>query len=164
MQTVNLLMVTHPSSVTGSEGHTQVPTQLLVPPNLDGELSFEVLFIHEDSGLVQQTAEALRAPLYPPCLGVAYCPARVDGVETRKGDFLDRAEGNILGAVRVSNVEKGPILQEGQRIIRDRYPLRLAPSRKLLLSDDLLVEESGEPIEVTVRDVFRTARENYAII
>jgi len=56
LQSINLLKITSSSEVTGSnkDKHTQVPTQLLVPLDLDKNLGYEVFVVHQDEDLLKK--------------------------------------------------------------------------------------------------------------
>jgi len=162
-QTINLLKVTDPSHVTGSDGHTQIPTQFLAPPDLSGELAFEVVFTHADESLVDGVAAALKAPTYPPYLGVAYCLASFSDIETASGIGLGTYDGEVYGALRIAHLDALE-MTEGTRVLRDRFPLRLDASRRLADVDDLVFEEQGRPLKARVRDVLQVGDRVYALL
>jgi len=163
-QTMNLLKVTNPGAVTGSEGHTQVPTQFLVPLDFSDNLCFEILFTHADERLVNRAAASLDAPVYPPYLGVAYCLASFSDIEMVEGTKLDRHDGQIYGALRVAHLDGFPRAREGQRILRDRFPIRLDPSRRIADADDLLLEERGLPLEAQSRHLLQVGDRVHALL
>ncbi len=163
MQTANLLYVTGPGDVTGNQGHTQVPTQFLVPPELVGQnLAFEVLVLHPE---VEKLVRALLHPVYPLYLGVAYCPAWVEEVRIVEGKVTEGQNGLVWGALRADEAQDFR-WEEGFRILRDRYPLRLNPDRSLNKAADLLIEAEGRPLQVNYTGaVFREqSGKSYALL
>ena len=164
MQTINLLFIKGQGDVTGAKGHTQVPTQFLAPYDLSEELTFRILLASDSTELIEQITGGLLAPTFPPYLGVAYCLGHVDSISVADGELVGSYRGNTLGALlreRVVDVR----LKEGQRVLRDRYPLRLDSGRNLMASGDLLVEARGQPLDVTTTEVLQVGdQEVYALI
>ncbi len=164
LQTVNLLLVKDPGHLTGDARPTQVPTQFLAPRDMRDLLSFPVVVGGEPPQLVDRIAEALAAPVFPPYLGTAYCLGHFEGVQVSEGILVPSYRGAVLGALPRERVrEIRP--REGQRILRDRYPLRLDARRDLIASGDLLCEATGQPLDVEVSDVLLFGdQEAYALL
>jgi len=163
-QTLNLLLVKEQGDLTGSKEHTQVPTQFLAPLDLNHHLSFKILAASESTPLVERIAEGLAAPVFPPFLGAAYCLGYFDRIELADGDAIPTFQGMVNGAMPRDLVQDiRP--REGQRILRDRYPLRLDARRDLTASGDLLVEATGQPLDVSTREVLQIGgQEVYALL
>ncbi len=164
VQTINLLYVKDTAGLTGSEAHTQVPTQFIVPPSLNGEIAFEVILVDPNKEFLDNIYKALLCPIYPLYLGTAYCLGRITGIEWWEGQRLDMSEGEVYGAIRASKLEGEIDLSNGRRVLRDRFPLKLSPNRDLLIADDLLIETQGLPIRAKVHDVFETNHRIYALL
>jgi CRISPR-associated protein Cas5h len=164
LQTINLLLVKDPGHLTGADRPTQVPTQFLAPYDLGDSISFSIVVTSESEGLVDQIAEALFAPVFPPYLGTAYCLGHFTDVQATEGALIRTYRGNVLGALARERIgEIRP--REGQRILRDRYPLRLDGRRDLVASGDLLIEATGQPLDVEVGDVLLLRdQEAYALL
>lgn len=165
LQSINLLKVTNPQEVTGSNKHTQIPTQFLVPLNWNGNLKYEIFVVsQDDEKLLNKIEEGLRNPHYPPYLGVAYCPARIINVRKSKGQVIEQFNGDVYGAIQASSLDNGPRLKGTERVLRDRYPLSLDSTRQLKKADDLLIEEKGQSLQVDVRNVFFDGVHHHALI
>lgn len=153
--TINLLMIRNNSELSGYVGHTQIPTQFLFPRDLDKKLVFEIGIISKDETLLDRLKKSVESPVFPPFLGVAYCPAIFEKPKIIKGEIEKDYMGGVLGAIKNRNiVDITP--RPKQRILRDRYPLKLDKERKLLDADDILVDEKGEHIGGKFKNVFIT--------
>ncbi|GBD16825.1 hypothetical protein HRbin26_01733 [bacterium HR26] len=154
-QGVNFLKVVNSAEreLRGLEPRTQIPTQFLLPHTLDEALAFEVLLLPGRQATATDLAGGLQAPVYPPTLGTAYCLGWIESVNVV--DATDGGEGSeeiapYFGALYADAVEAIDVAV-GQRLSRDRYPIRLAADRRLESARDLLVELSGAPIRCRYR-------------
>lgn len=149
-QGVNLLMVKSGSDreLRGLEPRTQVPTQLLLPETFDRALGFEVVLVPGARVTAEELAAALRSPAYPPTLGTAYCLGWVEviGLATAERRTADSAEVAPYLGVLYADLVSDLRLRDGQRLSRDRYPVRLSPDRRIEAARDLLVDLAGEQV------------------
>jgi len=175
MQTVNALMVKSASDkeLRGFEARTQIPTQLLLPDASQDEwdtaaLCYRLVLLPPAWLPAVQLAEALRAPVYPPALGVAYCLAWFEGVTVAEGALgeCDPELADYHGALDVSLVEEFAL--DGQlrrKLSRDRYPVRLDGNRRLVAATDLVVDVMGNPIRCRYRGAWvQVGDERWALI
>lgn len=154
-QGLNALKVVNSAEreLRGLEPRTQIPTQFLLPRTLDEALAYEVLLLPGRQVSASELAAGLTAPVYPPTLGTAYCLGWIESVS-----MVDATEGGdgsgemapYFGALYADAVEAIDVAV-GQRLARDRYPIRLAADRRLESARDLLVELSGAPIRCRYR-------------
>ncbi|MFB6273400.1 MAG: CRISPR-associated protein Cas5 [Salinibacter sp.] len=150
MQAVNLLKITEGSenSLRGEEGHTQIPTQLIAPIDLDDTLAYEVVLSGLEGERRDRLGAALAAPHYPLYLGTAPCRAWVEETMPLEGEVRDGYRGELLGALDVE-ATADLALEEGLRVLRDRYPIRLGQDRRLTEAKDLFVEAEGQALTCT---------------
>lgn len=149
-QGINALKVVNSAEreLRGLEPRTQIPTQFLLPRLLEDALGFEILLLPGPAVTAQELSEALRAPVYPPSLGTAYCLGWIEeiGLEEGELDDMPAAAGHYHGALYGDAVSELRI-KDGQRLSRDRYPIRLTLERRIASARDLLVDLDGQAIE-----------------
>lgn len=162
-QGINALLVVNSGDreLRGLEARTQIPTQFLLPRTLDDALAFEVLLLPGSQVSAGELVSGLSAPVYPPTLGTAYCLGWIEEVGVLEADYhVDGAEdfAPYLGALYADEVAALSVA-EGQRLSRDRYPIRLAADRRLESARDLLVELGGAPIHCRYRGAWLSVGE-----
>jgi CRISPR-associated protein Cas5h len=159
VQTVGYL-ATDSDDWHGMRLRTQVPVELLLPRPPHKALRFQVYFAHRDADLVRGLHELLASQRYryPPCLGLAACPAWAEDPRLIPWSEVRQAPTGqdplpIASAVPAGllDPELGLPLREGLRVIKDRMPLALAPGRELSAVADLFWEESGNQLPVALR-------------
>ena len=161
LQTTNALMVKSGTEreLRGFEPRTQIPTQFLLPEiRFDdwdtASLRFHLILVPPEGLSAGQLAEALRAPIYPPALGTAYCLGWIEAVEVCQAEIGhdDPSVADYLGALDASQIEEF-VLDERtpHRLSRDRYPVRLDKRRRLVDARDLIVDLRGYPIRCRYR-------------
>ncbi|MCM8747880.1 CRISPR-associated protein Cas5 [Thermomicrobiaceae bacterium CFH 74404] len=154
-QGINALKVVNSTDreLRGLEPRTQIPTQFLLPRTLDDALGFEVVLLPGRQASAGELAAGLRAPVYPPTLGTAYCLGWIEDVQVIDARYHEQGtEERALycGALYADAVAALSVV-DGQRLSRDRYPIRLSAERRLEAARDLLVELSGTPIACQYR-------------
>ena len=175
MQTVNALMVKGATDkeLRGFTARTQIPTQLLLPDTQQAEwdhaaLCYRLVLVPPPWLPAEELAAALRAPVYPPALGVAYCLTRYEGVEVREGTLgKDDAElTEYHGALEADAIIEFALDDRVRRkLSRDRYPLRLDGSRRLVAATDLIVDLLGHPIRCRYRGAWvQVGDERWALL
>jgi len=161
LQSTNALMVKSGTEreLRGFEPRTQIPTQFLLPETSFDDwdttsLRFHLVLVPPEGLSVGQLAEALRAPIYPPALGTAYCLGWIEGVEVHEAEVGhdDPSVVAYLGALDASQVEELELDERTpNRLSRDRYPVRLDGQRRLVDARDLIVDLRGYPIRCRYR-------------
>lgn len=161
LQTTNALMVKSSTEreLRGFEARTQIPTQFLLADTRQEEwgtisLRFHLILVPPDELSVEELANALRAPIYPPALGTAYCLGWIEGVEVQQAEIgeQDPSVAEYRGALDASQVEE--LALDGgipHRLSRDRYPVRLNQQRRLVEARDLIIDLRGYPIRCRYR-------------
>ncbi|MCX7623190.1 MAG: CRISPR-associated protein Cas5 [Thermomicrobium sp.] len=175
MQTINALMVKSASDkeLRGFAARTQIPTQLVLPDTERDEwnsaaLRYRLVLVPPTWLSAAELAAALRAPVFPPALGVAYCLAWFEEIDVREGTLGkdDPEFAEYHGALDAERVEEFA-LESGVRrkLSRDRYPLRLDRNRRLLAATDLIVDLLGHPIRCRYRGPWvQIGEERWALI
>ncbi len=175
MQTINALMVKNASDkeLRGFEARTQIPTQLLIPDTRQEDwdstsLCYRLVLVPPVGLSVQDLAAALRTPVYPPALGVAYCLAWFDAVEIGEGILgADDPElADYHGALEADAIVEFALDDRVRRkLSRDRYPVRLDSDRRLVAATDLIVDLRGHPIRCRYRGAWvQLGSERWALI
>jgi CRISPR-associated protein Cas5h len=161
MQTVNYLF-TKNEGWDGSQGHTQIPVEFILPRPPERFLRYRVYFAHADPERVEELAEQLVRGeyAYPPCLGLTECPAWVENACLYPSDedgvaWVPDPEGPLplQTAVPLPRLRELPPLAElaGKRLLKDRMPLDFHPDRRLKAATDVLWEAEGRPLSLWVR-------------
>ncbi len=161
MQTMNNLFVKSPSDVSGVSGHTQVPTELVVPEAAAGQVTYRVYFSHADAAVMKTLAErvATQTPAYPISLGTAPMLASMRLVEVLAPLQLERIPaGTDLSVVTPCLMEDvlgwtetaGAFGTEVQ-VIKDLMPYSFGPGRTHGWNREFLVERRGQPLPVRLR-------------
>ncbi len=164
MATVNLLYVSTVGELTGYKGAAQIPTQILVPEDFSTRISYEIGIVSDDNDLLEKMYKSIISPVFPPYLGVAYCLAKFSNPRIVSGSVMNDVEDDITGAIRASLVDKIEDVKEGQKIVKDRYPLRLDKERKLLVADDILFDNERKTIKGKFKKVFATGGIVYGLV
>jgi len=175
MQTINALLVKNASDkeLRGFEARTQIPTQLLIPDTRQEDwdrtsLCYRLVLVPPAGLSGQELAAALRAPIYPPALGVAYCLAWFEAVEIREGTLgADDPElADYHGALEADAIVEFALDDRVRhKLSRDRYPLRLDRDRRLIAASDLIVDLLGHPIRCRYRGAWaQVGSERWAVI
>ncbi|MDQ0191304.1 CRISPR-associated protein Cas5 [Alicyclobacillus cycloheptanicus] len=171
IQTMNNLFVKSPSEVSGGSGHTQVPTELVVPEVASEQLVYRVYFSHADQAVMETLAGRVAAqmPAYPISLGTAPMLASIRLVEVLAAHQLER----IPPGVDLSLMT--PCLMEdvlgwtdvvdpfgtGVQVIKDLMPYSFGPGRSRGWNREFLVERKGQPLPVRLRcQAWRLTYEN----
>ncbi len=169
IQVVNYLF-TKNEGWDGSQGHTQIPLELILPKPPERRVGYRVYFLHADPELPQELYKQLEAGEYgyPPYLGLTECPARVEHPRLYGPEELewvhDPVEALPLGtAVPLSRLVELPPLERlaGCRLLKDRMPLDFHPDRRLESIAEVLWEAEGRPLSLRVRgEAFRLPGED----
>ncbi|WP_041658076.1 hypothetical protein [Marinithermus hydrothermalis] len=78
------------------------------------------------------------------------------------GQLEPGLHGPLWGAFMIEALEE---LRGPGRILHDRYPLRLAPDRTLVLAKDLGLEAEGRPVEMRYNGpVFVSGERAFALV
>ncbi len=161
MQTANFLKIKRGEANYAGGEHTQIPLQLVAPRRLEDRVRYEVLVVGEGA---LDLLKALKNPRYPLSLGPAYALAHVEAAEAIEGDVAEGASGPVLGAFLREGLA-GLKASGGLRLLEDRYPLRLAADRTPLAVGDLIVEATGQPVELDYRaPVFLAGGHAWALV
>lgn len=175
MQTVNALMVKSAKEreLRGFEARTQIPTQFLLPDTRredwdSAALCYRLVLVPPTWLSAQELAAALRAPVYPPSLGVAYCLAWFEAVDVQEGTLgqNDPEFAEYHGALEANLVVEFNLDdQVRHKLSRDRYPLRLDNSRRLVAATDLVTDLMGYPIRCRYHGTWiQVGNERWALI
>ena len=104
--------------------------------------------------------------VYPPYLGITECPAKISWATLVAGDRLgwlsDPGEPlKISTVIPVERVRPESLkLREGLQLLKDRYPLALAPGRSLASVADILHERNAGHIDLIPKgDVYHLSYE-----
>lgn len=164
MQTVNYLF-TKNEGWDGSQGHTQIPLELILPRPPERRVRYRVYFQHRDPERVKGLHAQLergesRYPLY---LGLSECLAWVENVHLYTPEAVcwvhNPEEALPVGtAIPLSRLTELPPLErlQGRRLLKDRMPLDFHPDRRLKAAEDVLWEAEGRPLSLKLRgELFR---------
>ncbi len=162
MQTVNYLF-TKNGGWDGSQGHTQIPVELVLPRPPERLLRYRVYFTHSDEKLAKELYEQLRAGRYryPLYLGLTECPAWVENPRIYQSNQLrllrdPREPLPIETAVPIRRLAGDLQLEEGLRIYKDRMPFDFYPDRRLKSVDEVLWEAEGRSLQLKLHgEVFQ---------
>lgn len=168
MQMVNYLY-TKNEGWDGSQGHTQIPVELVLPRPPERWVRYRVYFTCADLELLKELYKLLDAGeyRYPLYLGLTECPAWTenprfyvsDEVEWIRDPMEPLAIAAAIPAPRV--VELSLPQLEGRRLLKDRMPLDFRPDRRLKAACDVLWEAEGRSLSLRVRgEVFRLPDED----
>lgn len=159
MQTVNNLLVKSPSQLSGSGGHTQVPTEIVVAADNNDWVTYRVFFAHEDGRLTDALVDRLRrsAPAFPISLGTGPMVAKV-----RLIDVIPHSSVHALAAgvpvslvtpCLISDIEK--IENAGDsystEVVKDLMPYSFGEHRTKGWNREFIYERQGLPIAVRLR-------------
>lgn len=160
MQTMNNLLVKSPSELAGASGHTQVPTELVVPQAADGWVVYRVFFAHQDESLVEEVAErvARRSPAFPISLGTAPMLAEIHPLAVVAGDALHCVpvghDAELVTPCLVEDVERlipASPTSTWTEVVKDLMPYSFGPRRSDGWNREFLYERQGLPLAVRLR-------------
>jgi len=161
-QTANYLKIKKGEPNLAGGEHTQIPLQFIVPQQLGDRIRYEIVALGAESKESNKVAEALKKPHFPLALGPAYALAQIEEINFVQGTIQDSFEGAIKGPLIVKSIIK---LQGPGRLLRDRYPLKLAKDRTLLMAADLAIEAEGKPVAACYKgDVFATDSDAWSLV
>lgn len=158
MQTVNYLF-TKNEGWDGSQGHTQIPVEFILPRPPERFLRYRIYFAYLNPMLIEKLAEQLARSeyAYPLCLGLTECPAWVEKARIYPSvevEWVHDPEGPLplQTAVPLPRLRELPPLEElaGRRLLKDRMPLDFHPDRRLKTATDVLWEAEGRPLPLKV--------------
>lgn len=166
MQTVNYLF-TKNEGWDGSQGHTQIPMELVLPKPPALNLRYQVYFTHRDRSLVEELYQQLRDQRYryPLYLGLTECPAWVENPQIYSADQLQILQSPsealpIQTAISLSRLADEIVLEQGLRIYKDRMPFDFHPDRRLKAVEEVLWEAEGRPLRLRVQgEIFQLPRQ-----
>ncbi|MEM3470585.1 MAG: CRISPR-associated protein Cas5 [Thermoproteota archaeon] len=166
MQTANYLY-TKGDGWDGSQGHTQIPLEFILPHPPELLLRYRVYFTHVDEHLVYTLHKQLASGSYryPVYLGITECPGWVENACLHKeAEWQTDPERAlpIATVVPLPRIRELSLPQSSQelRILKDRIPLDFHPDRRLKDAADVLWEAEGRPLTIRVQGmVFRIAGE-----
>lgn len=164
MQTVNYLF-TKNEGWDGSQGHTQIPLELILPRPPERLVRYRVYFQHRDPGWVERLYGQLERGeyRYPPYLGISECPAWIEdpklyspGEVSRVRDPAEPLEmGTAVPLPRLVGLPSPERLMH-RRLLKDRMPFDFHPDRRLKAAADVIWEAEGRPLPLRLRgEVFR---------
>lgn len=162
MQTVNYLL-TKNEGWDGSQGHTQIPVELVLPKPPALHLRYQVYFTHTDTSLVEELHQQLQGQRYryPLYLGLTECPSWVENPQCYSADQLrilrDPSEVLLIQtAIPLSRLAGEVVLEHGLRIYKDRMPFDFHVDRRLKAVEEVLWEAEGRPLRLRVKgEVFQ---------
>lgn len=153
VQTVGYL-ATDSDDWHGARLRTQVPVEFLLPCPPNRTIRYRIYFSHADRAVVAELYRLLasRRFCYPPCLGLACCPAWVEAPRLFAWTDLEVASGPrgpipVGSAVPAAQIDPafGLPLAPGVRVMKDRMPLALGPRRELVAIGDVVWAEPAGP-------------------
>lgn len=157
MQTVNYLF-TKSEGWDGSQGHTQIPVELVLPKPPASNLRYQVYFTHRDTSLVEELHQQLRDQRYryPLYLGLTECPAWVENPQMYLADQLQILQSPsealpIQTAISLNRLAGEVVLEQGLRIYKDRMPFDFHADRRLKAVEEVLWEAEGRPLRLRVQ-------------
>ena len=155
-QTVNYLN-TKNQGWDGSNKHTQIPVELLLPQSPAPFLRYTVYFAHEN---VEVTKEIYKRTsemryCYPLYLGLTECPAWIENPEFYCSEnlrFIEDPEGplEVVTAVPLRRLVGDLRLADGLRVYKDRMPFDFYHDRKIKWVDEVIWEANGRPMSLSV--------------
>lgn len=159
IQTVNYLF-TKNEGWDGSQGHTQIPVELVLPQPSAPYLRYRVYFTHADPELTEELNQQLQRERYryPLYLGLTECPAWVENPQCYKLQVLQSPTEAlpIETAIPASRLAGEVTLSEGLRIYKDRMPFDFHPDRRLKAVEEVLWEAEGRPLRLPLKgEVFQ---------
>ncbi len=162
MQTINNLFVKSPSDLSGSNGHTQVPTELVIPQTGEGVLTYRIYFSHRDSAVMSELVERIaeHKPVYPVALGTASMLASLHWVELvtaerlqliPAGTDIDVVTPCLLDDVAGWASGFDDNMGEPVEAVKDLMPYSFGPHRTHGWSREFILERSGNPMPLRLR-------------
>jgi CRISPR-associated protein Cas5h len=159
MQTVNYLL-TKNEGWDGTQGHTQIPVEFILPRPPERFLRYRIYFAHRDPMIIEKLTEQLARSeyAYPLYLGLTECPAWVENARLYRSDEVEWVH-DPEEPLQLQTVVPLPRLRglgllsklEGYRLLKDRMPLDFHPDRRLERAEDVLWEAEGRPLPLGVR-------------
>lgn len=159
MQTMNNLLIKSPSELSGSSGHTQVPTELIVSEDLGRQIVYRVYFSHEDKGIMEEVNERIAhgEPVYPVTLGTSSMLASLSLVAELPSSRLERIEPQCESSVvtpcllehvdsLASPAPSSPFVQP--EMVKDLMPYSFGLGRTNAWSREFLFERKGQPLSL----------------
>lgn len=160
MQTMNNLYVKSPSELSGARGHTQVPTEIVVPAEKDGVVVYRVFFGHRDSSLVTDLAKrvALRTPAFPVSLGTGPMLATLQPVAVVEGSNIHcvpvGVDAHLVTPCLVEDVQRfSPQSAEppSTEVLKDLMPYSFGADRTNGWNRNFIYERQGRPLAVQLK-------------
>ncbi len=169
IQTVNYLKITSKNSVTGQEGHTQVPLEFVVPmKDLRDTLEYLVFFSSQNKNLYQELKANLArgyAP-YGLFLGISECPA---SFEYMGENILEKVKP-VTGYINISSVLRREFIDSknlnfgtGEKVLRyivDKMPVEFDRNRNNTDNTDFIMEAQAKHVSAVVKVPVYTFRNN----
>ncbi|MCL6626189.1 MAG: CRISPR-associated protein Cas5 [Alicyclobacillus shizuokensis] len=162
MQTMNNLFVKSTSDLSGFNGHTQVPTELVIPQAGEDVVTYRVYFSHTDSDVMSELGERIvgHKPVYPVSLGTAPMLASLHWVELVKRDCLEHIPAgtdiDVVTPCLLDDVAGWAAAFDGDtgqsiEAIKDLMPYSFGPYRTHGWSREFILERSGNPMPLRLR-------------
>lgn len=148
-QTLNYLLAKSVGDLRAPKVHTQIPLEIL--RGQDGRISYRITAVAED-GVVEELAQRIEESrfVFPPTLGTAFFQADVDFVAA-----TEAVEREAHGSVTIDSVIPVDCIEslalKENRVIREKMARDFTEERGVLMAIPYLVEERGQPLEVTLK-------------
>jgi CRISPR-associated protein Cas5h len=169
IQTVNYLKMTSKNSVTGQEGHTQVPVEFVVPlSGLGSTLEYLAFFSSQNQDLYHELKTNLQKGYLPYglFLGTSECPASFEYIGESKLEKVEPGNDYIcINSVLRKEFIKEQKLDFGTRedvlrYIVDKMPVEFDKNRNNTDNTDFIMEAQAKPISAVVESPVYTFRNN----
>lgn len=162
MQTMNNLFVKSPSDFSGVSGHTQVPTELVVPLARDGTITYRVYFSHLDNAVVNELADRVSRsePAYPISLGTGPMLASLNRVAVLRAEQIERIPAGedisvvtpcLMDAVDRLAAGGGRVENSRVEVVKDLMPYSFGPGRTDGWNREFLFERQGKPLALRLK-------------
>jgi CRISPR-associated protein Cas5h len=149
IHTINYLFVISSNDFNGSNGHTQIPVEIVFP--VKDEIRYRVYFSHKDKALQKSVEEHIEKPVYPLYFGISEFIAKVEPVGYGAIEKVHSDDSVSLNSVVNLNYVKDRGLVIGSKNVPMRYiseimPIEFDSERKLKSVAKFVYEQTHKPI------------------
>lgn len=162
-KTVNYLYVKTKNDLNGSNGHTQVPMEIIMPKN-SNNLSYRIYFWHEDEELLNKLCDKIinHLAVFPLYFGSAEFLCRIAYSDVLGDNEINCVEADdfidINSIINMDNIKINGLhfIDNGKtrQYIKERAPLDFNQSRDSMVPADFLYEKSQSSISVKLNVPF----------
>lgn len=148
MQTVNYMFVKSKAHLNNSEGHTQIPLELVFPGGDEANLQYRIYFSHRDPSVYESVKQRVQSSryVYPPYLGLSELLGKLSWVSEAEGTLIESED-----TVPIHSVARIPDLRERSiqfstetRIIKEFMTRQFTSKRMIFETDYYLFEQSRQ--------------------